>query len=609
MLKLFTKYYKKILTLLGVVFILSLNFAIFRFQSYAIFRDYIIVRDQDFTYNNINPLSVFQDFVQNSLLRSLELSQISTLLFSLIFSFGLIVSFGCFWQMISFCTQISYSIFSTNKYTQWFFQGSLSLFLAFLLTYNPFTLERFFMGQDRIIFGNFLILPYICLIIQYLYLLNTKDYPPSKKRFYLILLVLINLFLVFVNIHSLVFTSLIAFIASIIYFKKTKIFLVLTLINTLFIILCLIMSFNILNLASTQFYLKEVASKPEITKDIVSAFSLQVNNDQNLLIRGLIGSGSWNTPGFIEIKAITTSLDKIGNFSLYANQFSGIFYLVFLMLNYLAAVYFLNKTKLAKLKLLFVSVLPLMVLFFSFGYSSNFTQTINSIYYNIPGSYIFREAGKSYYLFFVFAILAIFLVTLKISNKSLRLLNYLVLLCVTISGFLPFTAISANLNYVKIPVLLDRSLNMCQSQTLATLPSNLYIVPDYSKVFIVNPLAVQKTKQGCKILRPQATELVSRDRERKINLGANSDATLDFDIAISKYESSLPVAKNGELTLDLKAQKKNTVSLYQSLKRTNIDLLLIDKSSISYSFNLINDLSDYTEVVDEDRKHILLKLL
>jgi hypothetical protein len=396
-------------------------------------------------------------------------------------------------------------------------------------------------------------------------------------------------------------------IVSILYFRTTKIPIVLSLLNILFVLLSLIINFSILNISSTAYYFNQINTNSNLNDQIISAFSLQTSGNQNLLIRGLVGSASWNTPSFYEFSRTLYFLGDLKSVNLYTNQDWSIAFIVFLIANFLICIYLITKTSFSKIKIGIFSFLTLLILIFNFGYSTEFTTNINRIFYYIPGSYIFREAGKVYYLFFAIIVLTILINFIRTKNGILRSINFALTLLFALSSFIPFTVLSKSLNYITFPDSLNYALNNCQDKTIATIPSNLYTVPSYSNVFIVNPFAAKKSG-NCDILRPSAAELISRDRASNIVIDENQNRTKTFEKIIKTYADNLPVPDNGVLNIDAKIQQENTDNLFTGLQSIELNLILIDKTNTPYYFNLKNDLSQKSRVVQEDVNYLLIEI-
>lgn len=589
--KLFTKYYTKILTALGVVFILSLNYAIFRFQSYAVFRDYIIVRDQDIVQNSLNPLLFFIEYTQSWLLTLFKPNILSTFTFSSIFSIGFFV---IFYSLKKF-SNLLHPELSTLTPKNSLYRNILPIASTFILMYNPFTLERFFMGQDRVIFGLFLVVPYLVLILYFL---------KKRKEKYLISMLAMSFLLVFVNIHALVLVLLITLTLSFL-FPGKKLTL-LTILNVLLVIVSLILNFNLLNTNTNKYYLENIANNSNSSLQIVEAFSLKEKNTENLIIKGITGSASWNTPSFIDIDQIIFRLAELGDVSYYTDNNWAIGFFLYLLMNFGFSVYLLYKSKISKYKLIFISISPFIILYFSFGMSLGFTKSINQFWYLIPGSYILREPGKVYYLFLSLTVLSVIFSISKIQNQFLRKSSIILLTTYAVSGFLPFTQITNSLNYVTIPNIYNYSLSICNNRKLLYLPDDLYISPNWSKTFIVNPLHVIKNSK-CDVLNYGKIGLLNNNDKEPLRL-ESSDVGKKLDEALDKYSLNLPVFDNGTLYVDNQKQKENINNLLLFLRQQKIELLLIDSSQTKNGYNLVTDLNASTTLLKKEGDDYLFQL-
>ncbi len=604
------KYLKPTLISVQILAIFILNYLIFRFNSYATFRDYTSVRNQDFSINNINPLSNLYEYIQNNLLHNLDLSQISTINFTLQFSFGFIVTFISVWYLI----QIVSSKTDLKDQAKPYFNYLLTLFLTFLTVYNPFNLERFFMGQDRIILGNFFILPYLVLAIAFTISLYQPNIHKTTKQIKLVGMALIACILASFNLHSLIIITVLSLVFGLVFLKKSKLLLVVFLINLTLVVFSLALNYNLLSFNSNNYYFSQVFNNQASTNSQIEAFSLKNQNTSELVTKGLIGGSSWNTPGFVELDQITFQLAEFGNFALYIDDGWAIGFFVFLVLNFLIAVYFLIKTSLPQSKFLWLKIgilalLPFLGLFFSFGYSLPITKNINQFIYLIPGSYIFREPGKAYYLFYIVMILGVVFTTSQIKPKWLKKANLSLIGLYALSAMIPFTLISNNLNYIMVPSIFDYAFEICKNRNLVYLPDKTYIVPSYSKTFIPNPLQATKSTD-CKIRKPGITSLMSyadpsTPQVLQLEITENGQFIAD---ALRTYKNNLPQAQNGVLSVDVTGQEKNAKQLIAKLRQNNIQLLLVDPSKIDNGFNLINDLTVYSKLLKTESDIYLFEL-
>jgi len=687
-----TKLESFIKNIIFIFLVFGLNFIFFRFQSYAIFRDYIIVRNQDFNYNNSNPISFICDFLQNNLFSGFSLNQISSFYYILLFSLGFLltnkslVKIYVFFKDLGASDQnqvkdlnanlelenlnslqskqaikksnnefknktnyekVASSVKNTAKYQKNKFLtdftipfslvsniepssesnishqtdpqnnrinlGHLEHFSLILLTilfcYNSFVLERFLMGQDRIFWGYFLILPYIYNLLKYLISLKTNNlsvHNLQNKVWLVVLSILVSLS----NIHMMVILTIISICFGFgFWLKKVKVFFF-SVFNLMLIFVSLLFNFKLFNTSSSSYYLNNIVQNTDQYNQIIDAFSAQTLSKQNLIERVLIGAGSWNTPTFVEIGQINKYLGGFSYFSLYFNHNWNIIYLIFLGFSLALGIYLLTKISYFRVVTIPFCLTILASLVLSFGYSLEFFKGINQFILSIPGAYIFREPGKLYIIFEILIVLLICIILSKLINfkkqNNVFLAAYLIVLgSVAISSFLPFFQLSNSLNYLRLPNLVNYTLANCQNRTLAVLPSTTYLIPNYSKVFIANPFLVTKN-QNCKIIKSNKVELSTKDGDTiKLDISGENEK---FDQVMTKYLDNLPKINNGEIIINASNLTTNTSQLTTSLKEIQINLLFVDFNAIDYKLYLKNDLDKNAKLIQQEGSFALYEL-
>ena len=368
------------------------------------------------------------------------------------------------------------------------------------------------MGQERIFWGYFLILSYIYNILKYL---KEKSKKLTSAKFWLILIPIV---VALSNIHLMIILSIISFGFGLAMVPKKSLLILFSGLNVVLIVFSLLLNYNFLSTPSSNYYFNNIAQNTNQTEQIITAFSPVALTNQNLGLRVLIGSASWNTPTFFETARMENKLGFFSNLSFYFNQNAGFVYLFFLILTFVLGLFFVFKDKTYRNLGFPIIIFSILSLVFCFGYSFEFFRPFNQFLFSIPGSYIFREPGKIYLLFQIL-ILVLAVVSLSKIFKSDNFLSktkkkllfaYPVLLCtLAVSGLIPFLALSSSLNFIQLPKIINYALNNCDNSTLAVLPNDTYIVPPSSQIFLVNPFTVCKSL-GCKIIRPNKADLLQK---------------------------------------------------------------------------------------------------
>jgi len=333
----FTKFSFIILMIVFAVNYL-LAFWVFRFESPLIFRDFIGTKIANFTFTP----SIAVSYLVWIFVKITDLGVNSVIFWSVFFQF-LFASIG------------TLGYFYLDKWTRFFGKVSFQTkFLCFLLgvfyAFNPWTFERFFMGQPFVLIGQLLILPCIYQLFGFHNSLVKNPSPPQfekhqfeKTRRFNILarsLILASLWLLttFVSIHHGflfgitfgIFTAL-GFLAHFLrptsYYtlQKSTSPLVSGICQFLISILVAVPSILLAFLQKSNFDTNLIKDND----DVITAFSPQFLTTQNGFIRALIGSGSWMTGTFVGIyeqlalqtgsTSVQKTLGKMSDFSFYFN--------------------------------------------------------------------------------------------------------------------------------------------------------------------------------------------------------------------------------------------------------------------------------------------------
>ena len=438
--------------------------------------------------------------------------------YSLIFSFGWILSFIFLKKTVE--------IILLNQ-TKPNFNLNLAFFLLVGLFYfNPYILERFFMGHYYVLWGHSIFIPCLYFVLKWFQnalkirekrLLTLKNW--FQKDFWYLLTAIT--FSQIINVHHGVFLLyflsvciIILFVFNLLQnfskgFKKAILKSIFTYFNLQFLLIAVL---NILIFSASHvfrggfntvnFYINNIQGSQN-KFEIISSFSLLTltNSITEHIIIGSLGLGNWMNP-IAEIQAMRQDLGFWTDFTLQYNffgQFLLFLILIIFVINLINTIFSNSSFKKSAILILIFSSF-LITYFLNFGYSHPFFTTFNQFFYNfIPGFYTFREPGKFYSFFLAFlTILIAFQIRLTSQNfdkintnltkenlnyldknndkgsfKRLILKNFknssakifftnLFLILLLISNLIPFLLISKHLNYVSYPEIFNTANQYCQ---------------------------------------------------------------------------------------------------------------------------------------------------
>jgi hypothetical protein len=549
--------------------LLVLNCWIFQFQRDLAFRDFSGF--QVFLKNNWLS-SIFS--VLKNLFPNLNSSFFWNLFFALIFTFAVYSCYFCFRNIAP----------NLNK--------SFIFALSVMFFYNPFTLERFLMGQYFVLLGMAFCPIFFWFLWNFfnnLILNNFWNFETFKNS---VVLIFCFFILQFFSLHH-GYVAIYIFLLTAVFFlfqlkqikissknqdnqlenqrfiiKKTKSeifnFKIFNLIqqnifsgylNFLFLNLLIFISFLII------FWLRFLgldpvyASQPNDNQDklaIINFFSLKFSsqNWQWQIVEGIIGKGSW-MQNFQELADLQAKNSTLASFSIYFNDFLIYFYFLFLisifLISLFASLQLLKKTQNSS-KLNYFLFLTVIFMVLNFG--SNFLP--NLLFYNLPGFYVFRESGKFYSLAIFFLLLSFVtfldsfqqLTKTEFSNsqfwyflnkKTSRYFLSVILVLIIISNFMPFLALKNHLNYISLPEIYQVLENNCQKdEKIVAIPNEIYTETEFSqKIYIPNPIQYL-TK--CELLDYSLQSFVKSDLA---NLGLlnsqNSEKINNLDLETFKF--------------------------------------------------------------------------
>jgi hypothetical protein len=440
--------------------------------------------------------------------------------YSLMFSLGLVFSFV-------FLKKIIKLLISNKIFTEKSLSLNVSLFLlASIYIFNPYILERFFMGHYYVLLGHSIFIPCFYSVLKWFKkslevkeksLLNLKNVF-QKDFWYLLLAITLSQF---VNTHHgiflLYFSSvcvLTLFVVKLLDsglkdFKQKVLQATFNFTNLQFILVAIFNGLFFLTkyafsdgFSGVNFYLENIA-KNQNQFEIIRSFSLKTFAESTTehLMLGSLGLGGWMNP-FLEILNIKQDLGPLSDLALQYSIFlqTIVFSILIIFIFHFIKDFWSgfdvlkdlkndfkdkkltsedikssrikNQTKfLASFQKNLILILIITSLFFTwflnFGYSNSFFTFFNQFFYNyIPGFYTFREPGKFYGFFLAFLIILISYKTkmLHFKNSDKRSLFFINLFFVflLISNLLPFLFISQNMNYVKYPEIFARIDQDCQ---------------------------------------------------------------------------------------------------------------------------------------------------
>ena len=565
----------------GISFILPVS--IFRFLGLPSFRDITTV---PYFYNiNKEPfdLSAIQHMIFNVFTRILSPELISSIYFQLSFFIGSILTYLFLSKIQSkFSTNITFLNSNLNKL--------FILVVSLLYVYNPFTFERFLMGQHFVLQGHLFFIPVLYYLIKFLdVFLNAR-----KEDFRLLnhgnisvftsfcwsltLMALVSthhaLFTIYLSVAGLVFIFILRFKLAVDVLKKISIAQSAKHIGKILAVLILIILPSIIifinrytNTSQQSTFYKQRTDQADYERKIVSSFSLKVLDDQNLVQKALIGAASWNTPGFAETNNIAVSLGSIRKLTTYFSPKLNLI-LIVAMIALLGYCGYLADRFYKPIILPFFVLLP-FVLILNFGYSLNF-EGINSLFFKLPFSYALREPGKFYSLFLALLCL-IFVVYSEYFIKKIHKISIFFFTLILFGNILIFLPLSQNITYASYPNIYKEVSQICNdlsSPKVLFLPFNTYIYPSYSSTFTAN---FSPSLLDCDVVAPDYTTLENRDTKNK-----NSDP---IELSTSKKSSSI----NGIISTFTKTT--DSVDTYENLKKElkifGIEIIVVDDTKYS----------------------------
>ena len=351
----------------------------------------------------------------------------------------------------------------TKQAKPWFGGLWTSLYLV-----NFWTIERVLMGHINLLKGHIMVLP-----ILY-YGLHGRHWWVKSLLF---------LWLGMVSPHILGFLVLVYFV------MRPKQF------GRLFMLLIpfLIWQFGRIILDGAIFWQVSNLQDSVNRYNVLKAMSPVVFDGQELVLRVLVGAGSWNTLTFSEVNL---GLNNFGLNFWYSNFWAN-YLLGFGILGVLAS-------GLKSKKNWIWSSLGILGLIATFGQSLELLKGWNWFVASLPGMGLYRESGKFYWLV-IFS-----LIIIGIQKKSLwvHILASLILVLNIGSGI----NILSQLNFVNYPEFDKRISNYCKTNPSLKkgifLPDNIYIQTSFGNgIFGANHYSLSS---DCLFVTPQNSQVSSK---------------------------------------------------------------------------------------------------
>jgi hypothetical protein len=557
-------------------------YIIFRFTGLPSFRDLTTV---PYFYNIQSSkfdLSVIEKLIFNQFTSFIRPETVASIFFQLSFFLGAIVSY---FYLLKIQAKFAAHISNTQTYTN----KALVFLISLLYVYNPFTFERFLMGQHYVLRGHLLFIPVLYYLLGFLEVFLHAKKPTfkllSEHNIHIItqfgwaltLMALLSthhaVFAIYLVITGLFFLG-VTNIKHIIRYAKTldtvqglnQILKVITIFVLLILPTLIIFINRYANTPTQVTYSQQTTIKSDNITKIISAFSLKVPEEQNLVEKALIGAASWNTPSFAEVNSVSTYLGSLKKFTTYFSPKLNVL-LIICMIVLIGYCAYLSDKKFNPLIFPLMLLLPI-ILVLNFGYSLNF-ESINSLYFSTPFSYTFREAGKFYSLFL--ALLAVVLVTS--SEYFLPRIRQIVIgffTFILLGNILIFLPLSQSIVYADYPQIIKDLSNTCKrgdKSKILFLPFNTYIYPSYSNIFTGN---YSQSLLNCDVVTPDYATLDDRNSNQKIDT---------IEIANSKVATSI----NGIIATFTKSTPNENPyeTMRKELKTFGINTLIVDDTNYS----------------------------
>ena len=340
------------------------------------------------------------------------------------------------------------------------------LLLTLLFVFNPWTYERFLMGQTNVLRGHLLFVPVLFYLLRYLrtFLPTWNEPGDTHLRYFarfswaVTLLTLISAHHTFFVFGLIGVTLVYMFVWRVVLYEKSRTpasyfrrFVKLTSLTLLVLLPSVFLLVNRYgNFDSTQrgYFDTQISQNAEYKAQVIRSFSPIAAGGESLLEQVLIGGASWMTPSFIEPEEGRRVLSIFQHLVYYYNPVLGWLF-VLIMAVILGGLFYQADRHPRAILHPFLALIPLSLLA-TFGYATAGTRALNQLFYALPFAYTLRESGKFYSLFL--ALTLVFVAVYSIHQKKmLRRVLFVTLTLAVFSNFLLFLPLRQTIPYLNFP--------------------------------------------------------------------------------------------------------------------------------------------------------------
>lgn len=599
-----TSDYKRNLVMWNVfVVVMSalLCFVVFRFSGLPYFRDLATLP----FYFNLDSAAFDLFYIERSVYNALVNLRISPVhissAFYQLFFFGGLISTYYFTLKIQ-------DMFQENKALVYSYRNKiLVLLLSLFFVFNPFTFERFLMGQYNVLRGHLFLVPVMYYLLRYLETFLPERFKHQQTNAFeqftrfswaITLLSLVSAHhtyfvyaLAGVSLVFILFTEIITHNHGESEFPYFTRFFSLSTLSLLVILPSLFIMFNryvVRDSSQNNFYESSISENRDYKNDVISAFSAKNFEGTNIYNQVIIGAGSWMTPSFIEPQNIVADNAWANSALYYFNEYLAWIVIILLTIIGFNIAWVADKS-FKPLLYPFIFALPLSLIL-SFGYSGG-AKIINQLYFYTPLSYLMREPGKFYSLFLFLCVLAVSVYYFKI-HKTFRILLsstmvFLVGSNILLFNFLPSYTLYSDLPESMISVVDD---NCNEGELVMFYPFDTYVLTSYSDTFVLYPY---EGITECNGIHPRKATTV----------GVNGDEILLFESSVSETidEATEEYIESNNEESDYKVYKDIITSF-------DIRLVVIDSTHSNDLSILEEHLDSYLMNISEDDEVSIYRL-
>ncbi len=462
--------------------------------------------------------------------------------------------------------------------------------IALFYAYNPWTFERFLMGQYKILAGYALLVWGIYELLRFF--TQTKLNLSQSSLWQYLRIGLVIGFVSYVgSIHfgGFLFMYLGIFLIAQLWqvvrekeFRPKQLFAVILILVISVLPAAGLLLSKYYDNQQFDFYQDSLTIDQETRQEIIRSFQIRIHQDgQDLYVRTLIGSASWMDS--LEQFMLQPTRDELGglaNFLYYFNEWlSVIVIVIFLVWLGHFAIKFRKTEPKARPWIASFFVFALISLILNFGYSGGF-EVLNQWFYKLPFSYTYREAGKFFGLF-----LASILILLAFDfsyekywiNKSRQLATQLMasmfLFFLFLSNYFLFVPANKVIEPTIFPEVITNTEKRCNEKSqVLFLPFSTHAIADYNKVPHLNPI---KYLLNCPVVQAEFASLNKYDSDQNVTFAQNQIAEQLGNVVSQTVETK-------DLTKFLNFAKEKQVGIvilntYPSKKVRDLNVILIQK--------------------------------